>query len=95
MMGDLTLWDTAKYGAYTMFCSTIAKIVHFELVQVCYKYYSLLALLNKNFMVLNFFLVSPIYTFHHSQLFSVGFEVFTHPTLRREVIDALEFCQSY
>lgn len=62
--------------------------------QVCYKYYSLLALLNKNFMVLNFFLVSPIYTFHHSQLFSVGFEVFTHPTLRREVIDALEFCQS-
>ena len=29
---------SAKYGAYTMFCCAIAKIVHFELVQVCYKY---------------------------------------------------------
>jgi hypothetical protein len=26
----------AKYGAYTMLCSSIGKIVHFELVQVWY-----------------------------------------------------------
>ena len=26
---------SAKYGVYTMFCTTIMKIVHFELVQVC------------------------------------------------------------
>ena len=25
----------AKYGVYTMFCTTLMKIVHFELVQVC------------------------------------------------------------
>ena len=33
MVGS-TPWDTAKYGAYTMFCSTILKVVHFELLQV-------------------------------------------------------------
>ena len=26
---------SAKYGVYTMFCITVMKIVHFELVQVC------------------------------------------------------------
>lgn len=26
---------SAKYGVYTMFCTTVMKIVHFELVQVC------------------------------------------------------------
>lgn len=31
-----SMGHSAKYGAYTMFCCTIAKIVHFELVQVCY-----------------------------------------------------------
>ena len=25
---------SAKYGAYTMFCNTILKVVHFELLQV-------------------------------------------------------------
>lgn len=33
-MGDLTRWGSAKYGAYTMFCNTILKVVHFELLQV-------------------------------------------------------------
>ena len=32
-----SMGHSAKYGAYTMFCCAIAKIVHFELVQVCYK----------------------------------------------------------
>ena len=30
-----SMGHSAKYGAYTMFCCAIAKIVHFELVQVC------------------------------------------------------------
>lgn len=29
-----SMGHNAKYGAYTMFCSTIMKIVHFELLQV-------------------------------------------------------------
>ena len=29
-----SMGHSAKYGAYTMLCSTIMKIVHFELVQV-------------------------------------------------------------
>lgn len=29
-----SMGHSAKYGAYTMFCSTIMKVVHFELVQV-------------------------------------------------------------
>ena len=29
-----SMGHSAKYGAYTMFCSTIMKIVHFELLQV-------------------------------------------------------------
>ena len=33
-MDSLNQWDTAKYGVYTMFCSSISKIVHFELIQV-------------------------------------------------------------
>lgn len=32
-----SMGHSAKYGVYTMFCCTVAKIVHFELVQVwCY-----------------------------------------------------------
>ena len=30
-----SMGHSAKYGAYTMFCCAIVKIVHFELVQVC------------------------------------------------------------
>lgn len=30
-----SMGHSAKYGAYTMFCSTLMKVVHFELVQVC------------------------------------------------------------
>ena len=30
-----SIGHSAKYGAYTMFCCAVAKIVHFELVQVC------------------------------------------------------------
>ena len=30
---------SAKYGAYTMFCCAVAKIVHFELVQVYFHLY--------------------------------------------------------
>ena len=30
-----SMGHSAKYGAYTMFCCTIMKIVHFELLQVC------------------------------------------------------------
>ena len=30
-----SMGHSAKYGVYTMFCCTIATIVHFELVQVC------------------------------------------------------------
>jgi len=29
-----SMGHNAKYGAYTMFCSTVMKIVHFELLQV-------------------------------------------------------------
>lgn len=29
-----SMGHSAKYGAYTMFCSTIMKVVHFELIQV-------------------------------------------------------------
>lgn len=31
-----SMGHSAKYGAYTMFCSNIMKVVHFELLQVCY-----------------------------------------------------------
>ena len=30
-----SMGHNAKYGAYTMFCNTVSKIVHFELLQVC------------------------------------------------------------
>lgn len=30
-----SMGHSAKYGAYTIFCENIMKIVHFELVQVC------------------------------------------------------------
>ena len=30
-----SMGHSAKYGAYTMFCCAVSKIVHFELVQVC------------------------------------------------------------
>lgn len=30
-----SMGHSAKYGAYTMFCSSILKVVHFELLQVC------------------------------------------------------------
>ena len=29
-----SMGHSAKYGVYTMFCTTLMKIVHFELVQV-------------------------------------------------------------
>ena len=29
-----SMGHSAKYGAYTMFCSSILKVVHFELLQV-------------------------------------------------------------
>ena len=29
-----SMGHSAKYGAYTMFCNTILKVVHFELLQV-------------------------------------------------------------
>jgi len=32
-------FDSAKYGAYTIFCFAVAKIVHFELVQVYFNLY--------------------------------------------------------
>ena len=31
-----SMGHNAKYGAYTMFCNSISKIVHFEVVQVIY-----------------------------------------------------------
>lgn len=31
-----SMGHSAKYGVYTMFCNTISKIVHFELLQVSY-----------------------------------------------------------
>lgn len=34
-----SMGHNAKYGAYTMFCSTVMKIVHFELLQVRYLIY--------------------------------------------------------
>lgn len=34
-----SLGHSAKYGVYTMFCTTIMKVVHFELVQVWFCYY--------------------------------------------------------
>lgn len=30
-----SMGHSAKYGAYTMFCSSILKVVHFEILQVC------------------------------------------------------------
>ena len=30
-----SMGHSAKYCAYTMFCSTILKVVHFEILQVC------------------------------------------------------------
>ena len=36
-----SMGHSAKYGAYTMFCNSISKIVHFELVQVCLFYFLL------------------------------------------------------
>ena len=33
-----SMGHSAKYGPYTMFCCAVAKIVHFELVQVCCHY---------------------------------------------------------
>ena len=29
-----SMGHSAKYGAYTMFCNTVLKVVHFELLQV-------------------------------------------------------------
>ena len=31
-----SMGHSAKYGAYSMLCTSISKIVHFELLQVCY-----------------------------------------------------------
>ena len=39
-----SMGHSAKYGAYTMFCSTIMKIVHFELLQV--KFLQLVEMIN-------------------------------------------------
>ena len=39
-----SMGHSAKYGAYTMFCCAVAKIVHFELVQVCFNYNVLFAI---------------------------------------------------
>ena len=36
-----SMGHNAKYGAYTMFCNSISKLVHFELVQVCLSYFLL------------------------------------------------------
>jgi solute carrier family 8 (sodium/calcium exchanger) len=33
-----SMGHSAKYGVYTMFCTTIMKIVHFDLLQVSMKY---------------------------------------------------------
>ena len=30
-----SMGHSAKYGAYTMFCNTVMKVVHFHLLQVC------------------------------------------------------------
>ena len=30
-----SMGHNAKYGTYTMFCNSISKLVHFELIQVC------------------------------------------------------------
>ena len=32
-----SMGHSAKYGAYTMYCNTISKLVHFELVQVLFR----------------------------------------------------------
>lgn len=52
-----SMGHSAKYGAYTMFCSTIMKVVHFELIQVrnC-KPCSSLALIKNIWLGLNDFL---------------------------------------
>lgn len=34
-----SMGHSAKYGAYTMFCCAVAKIVHFEVVQVYFHLY--------------------------------------------------------
>ena len=33
-----SMGHSAKYCAYTMFCNSISKLVHFEVVQVCYTF---------------------------------------------------------
>ncbi len=33
-----SMGHSAKYGVYTMFCTTLLKVVHFELVQVSYNF---------------------------------------------------------
>lgn len=50
-----SMGHSAKYGAYTMLCTTIMKIVHFELAQVlvkiCYSCLSVLELFIVGFCV--------------------------------------------
>ena len=41
-----SMGHSAKYGAYTMFCTTIMKVVHFELIQVRYSHVIVLVCLN-------------------------------------------------
>lgn len=68
-MEGSTPWDTAKYGAYTMFCCAIAKIVHFELVQVCFNYNVLFAIA-KGEKRAAAFTVASLEDWHKKKLFS-------------------------
>ena len=38
-MVAMIAWDSAKFGAYTIFCCTVPMIIHFSLVQVRYIFY--------------------------------------------------------
>ena len=64
-----SMGHSAKYGAYTMFCCAVAKIVHFELVQVCFNYNVLFAIA-KGEKRAAAFTVASLEDWHKKKLFS-------------------------
>ena len=64
-----SMGHSAKYGAYTMFCCAVAKIVHFELVQVCFNYNVLFAIA-KGEKRAAAFIVASLEDWHKKKLFS-------------------------
>ena len=53
---------SAKYGAYTMYCSTISKIVHFEVLQVGVVFFSFILSILSQFNA--YFVLCYIVLFH-------------------------------